>query len=459
MTIQRGRRRLLAITLALGLVAAACGDDDDGDDDVSAAPDGTEEQADLEDEVEIAEGVTLDLGDCPGDWDPTGGITDTEIRLGISLAESGPFATFGPIDDGMRAYYDHLNETDPIDGKQIVLMGADDGYDPARTLANVEEMLQTQNIFAFDHIVGSPQNFAVRDLLNEECVPQMLNGTGHPAWGSPEEHPWTSGGLLSYNTESELWCSFVADELGEGVAAAGIFVDNDFGNAYQSVLEQCDADGRIDLVETITVDPASPDITDEITTIAASNAEVALLGLSGTFCSQAMAALAQSSWDPMILLSNTCQSISTYFTPVDPAGEGVLTLAYTKEVGDPRFAEDEAVQLARQVLEDAGLDPDRGSAITGAQFAIQMEPFLRAAAEMENGLNRVNLMRAMWNADHENPLQFDGMTARTDGTNDAYLVEGGQFARYTFDEATGVGSYEYVGDLISVEGETGVYEE
>jgi branched-chain amino acid transport system substrate-binding protein len=320
-------------------------------------------------------------------------------------------------------------------------------------------MLETQNIFAFDHLVGSPQNFAVRDLLNEECVPQMLNGSGHPAWGDPANYPWTSGGLLSYNTESQLWCNYVAEEFGEGVKAAGLFVDNDFGNAYRSVIEDCDAEGQIELVEAVSADPASPDITDEVTTLAATDAEVALLGISGTFCSQAMAALAQSSWDPTILLSNTCQSISTYFTPVDPAGEGVLTLSYVKELADPRWADEEAIQLARKVLTDAGLNPDRGSAVTGAQFAIQMEPFLRAAAEMDGGLNRVNLMRAMWNADHVNPMQLDGMTAKTDGTNDAYLVEGAQFARYHFDEATKVGAYEPVGDLIDNEGETGSFEE
>jgi branched-chain amino acid transport system substrate-binding protein len=447
--------RGIALAGALILGAAACGDDD-----AAAPPDDAsseETEAPAEGEVQIAEGVALDTSDCPSDWSDTAGITDSEIRLAISLAESGPFATFGPIDDGMRAYYDYLNETDPIDGKNIVLQGRDDAYDPARTLSNVEEML-TDDVFAFDHIVGSPQNFAVHDLLNEECVPQMLNGTGHPAWGDPANYPWTSGGLLSYNTESQLWCNYVADQFGEGVTVAGLFVDNDFGAAYQNVVENCADDGQIDLVESVTVDPASADVTDEVTTLAASGADVAMLGISGSFCSQAMVAISQSSWDPTTLLSNTCQSIATYFEPVEPAGDGVLTLSYVKDASDPAFADDEAVQLARQVLEDAGLDPEQGSAITGVQFAMQTEPFLRAAADMEGGLTRTNLLRAIWNADHADPLPLDGMQALTDGVNDAYLVEGARFAVYNFDESTGEGSYEYVTDLISVEGETGTYE-
>lgn len=451
-------RRALALALALSLAAGACGGDDDGGGAGTAGEESSGESAQGSGGGEIAEGVVVDTEDCPSDWSDTAGITDSEIRMGMSLAESGPFATFGPIDDGMRAYYDYINENDPIDGKQIVLESRDDAYDPARTLANVEEMLETGEIFAFDHIIGSPQNLAIQDLLNDECVPQMLNGTGHPAWGDPADYPWTSGGLLSYNTEAQLWCNYVTDEIGEGTTVAGLFVDNDFGAAYQNVIEGCADEGRIDLVQAVTVDPASPDITDEITTLAATGADVAMLGISGSFCSQAMASIAQSSWDPEQLLSNTCQSISTYFEPIEPAGHGVLTLSYVKETGDPAFADDEAVQLARQILQDAGLDPDRGSAITGLQFAMQTEPFLRAAAEMEGGLTRTNLLRAIWNADHVNPMQLDGMQAITDGTNDAYLVEGARFARYQFDEASGEGRYEYVTDLISVEGETGTYD-
>src|SRR6185295_18523761 len=37
----------------------------------------------------------LDPADCPEDWDPKQGITDTEIRLFQSLPTSGPLAGFG----------------------------------------------------------------------------------------------------------------------------------------------------------------------------------------------------------------------------------------------------------------------------------------------------------------------------------------------------------------------------
>jgi hypothetical protein len=38
-------------------------------------------------------------------------------------------------------------------------------------------------------IVGTPSNQAVRPTLNEECVPQLFNLTGDPAWGDIAEYP------------------------------------------------------------------------------------------------------------------------------------------------------------------------------------------------------------------------------------------------------------------------------
>jgi branched-chain amino acid transport system substrate-binding protein len=197
-------------------------------------------------------------------------------------------------------------------------------------------------------------------------------------------------------------------------------------------------------------------VTDEVTTLASSDADVVLLGTTGAACPQSMAAIAQSSWDPVTVLSYTCQGIPTYFAPIDPAGEGVIVATSAKEAGE---LDDPAVAEAREVLEAADLNPDEGAFYTGIIFGQTLELALRQAAEMEGGLNRVNLMRAIWNADWVVPLGLEGATSKSDGTNDAYLVEAAQFARYV-PPAAGeeLGRYEPIGDLTDLEGETGVYE-
>jgi ABC-type branched-subunit amino acid transport system substrate-binding protein len=352
----------------------------------------------------------------------------------------------------MRAY---LEQIEPIDGRSFEIVSRDDAYDPARTLTNTEEMLETDRPFAFTYMVGTPNNLAIRDLTNEECVPQVFNSTGFPAWGNPTQYPWTIGGLLSYNTEAVMWCDYIAEEIGEGTTVGGLFMDNDFGLSYQEEVEACAEEGKIELVENVTHDPAAPDVTDEITTLTAADPEVILLGTTGAACSQSMAALEGS--DATKILSYTCQGIATYFKPVDPAGEGVLVAVAGK---DASMVDDPEVQRVNGILEDAGLDPNTGSYFTGALFGVNLEAAFRQAAAEEGGLNRVNLMRAVWNAEWENPLALEGSTIASAGADDAYLVEAAQFARYV-PPAAGeeLGKYEFIGELIDVEGETGSVEE
>jgi ABC-type branched-subunit amino acid transport system substrate-binding protein len=128
--------RWTALLLTLCLVAAACGDDDDDETSTAAGPEATSEadggdggdgggeagEVSMDEPLEVAPGTELPLPDCPSDWSNTAGITEDTILLGMSLPESGPVAALGEVDDGARAWFDDVNENDPIDGKQIELV-------------------------------------------------------------------------------------------------------------------------------------------------------------------------------------------------------------------------------------------------------------------------------------------------------------------------------------------------
>ena len=62
--------------------------------------------------------------------------------------------------------------------------------------------------------------------------------TGHPAWGDPVNHPWTTGLQLAYNTEAVLWGDFIEQHLAEfadgKVKVAALVMNNDFGKAYDA---------------------------------------------------------------------------------------------------------------------------------------------------------------------------------------------------------------------------------
>ena len=170
-----------------------------------------------------------------------------------------------------------------------------------------------------------------------------------------------------------------------------------------------------------------------------------------------MAGVAASPWEPLVLISNTCNAIGSFFAPVDPAGQGVRLVNNNKSIGDTDTG-DEAITLWRQILEDAGIDPDSGSASTGVIFGYTLEAVLRNAAALPGGLTRTNIMSANYNLDFQNPLLLDGVTEILDGVNDSYLIEAAIIQEYQAPtEEGGVGTYTDVSDLISVEGETGTF--
>ena len=402
--------------------------------------------------VELGGGAVIDMAECPEEWDNYAGVTDDEIRLGSSLPRSGALAGFGTIADGIQLYFDYVG---PIDGRSVVVVSRDDAYVPARTVTNVEEMIDVENLLGFAGILGSPNNLAVRDTLNENCIPQLLNLTGLPEWGDPTNYPWTTGALMSYDTEAFVWCRHIADELGAGATAAVLALGNDAGEAWRVAFNDCAADAGIEVVDEVKHDPQADSVGADVITLAASNADVLVVASSGAFCPQAVATVASLPWEPLTLVTNGCQRIALFWVPIGPLANGIRLVNNQKDLSDASLADDEWVQFVRSALEEQGVDPDAESHALGYIFGEVLHEVLMDAAEMDGGINRTNVMRAMWQVDFESRGALGNALRTMDGANDSYMVETGRIEELVVD-ADGA-YYRPISDIISFEGETGTY--
>lgn len=491
-------RILLALFAVFTLVASSCGNDDDDapasepapaaateapDDEPAPAPAPDEEdepapapEPEDEDEpapapedepeeapaateapsdpniVELGGGAVIDITECPSEWDNYQGVTDTEIRFGASLPRSGALAAFGTIGDGIQLYFDAVG---PIHGRQVTMVIRDDNYESRRTVANVDEMIDVENLLGFAGILGSPNNLAVRGTLNENCIPQLLNLTGLPDWGDPTNYPWTTGALMSYETEARVWCQDVANEFGSGATVAILSLDNDAGEAWRVAFNECAPGFGIEVVEEVKHEPNADSVSNEITTMAASGADVAILATSGRPCPVGVLTIGQTSWEPLIYVTNGCQRIATFWLPIGPFANGIRLVNTQKDLSDVSLADDEWVQFVRSSLEGQGVDPDAESHALGYIFGEILHEVLLNAAEMEGGINRTNVMRASWQIDLESRGAI-GNTQRTmDGANDSYLVEAGRVEELVVD-ADGA-RYVPISEVFSYEGETGTF--
>ena len=401
-------------------------------------------------------GFEVDLGSCPSDWTDTEGIGDT-IKIGHPGVQSGNLAAYGNMGIGWGVYLDYVNEAhDGIGGVPIELIRRDDEYVATKTIELVEELLQTEKPLFF-HTLGSPNTLAVYDTLNERCVPHLFVATGHPAWGDPVNHPWTTSNQMSYGTEAILWGAWIKENMADQlpVTIAGLVMDNDFGLAYEQGMEAYVEDNPDVVAEFIVVphDPAAPTVTNEMTTIAASEPDVFIAMTAGNPCLLAVQEAGNNGMNDgerVLFAPSVCKDPNAYMIPAGDAADGWMIVGGgVKASTDPQYADDPFVSWANSKLEEAGLDSGIGLYFTGfGTFAWQTVEVMRIAEALPGGLSRTNLILASRGLVLDHPALIDGISYAVDGNNDSYYIEGSDFSRY--DAATQ--SWIQEGDVVDLNG-------
>ncbi|MPY91487.1 MAG: ABC transporter substrate-binding protein [Acidimicrobiia bacterium] len=415
------------------------------------------------------EGFTIDLSACPAGWSDTEGLTDTEIKIGHTTALSGTLADYGNIARAMQtlfAYYDEQGTfTDSLGKARTVnLIVKDDGYDSARTIPLVDELIDSEKVFAM-WTLGSPNTLKTYDKLNQRCIPQPLSMTGHPAWGDPVNHPWTTGFQLAYNTEAVLWGAFIEQrlqEFGGQAKVASLVMNNDFGKAYNSGFEaflaQSPEAANIEYV-TETIEPQAPTLKDPMTTLAAEEPDVFIAMVAGTPCTQAITEAAQNGMKeeiPYLFQPSVCKAAS--FVGADKVGgdgsasDGWWIVGGGQVDLNAEANSDQAfVKFGRDLLAGAGLDyKASGSFGSGFSFGWTMVQALQIAGELEGGLTRTNLILALRSMDMTHPLLLPGVAMNMNGNTDAYFIEGSDIGQYDSETQ----SWAQQGEIIELSGKS-----
>lgn len=166
-----------------GDTAGAGGESDDSDADTDTDPDS-------EDTLTIRGPgrFRFDLGQCPGDWSDTAGISRSAISLAVVPPTTGDQARFGQLAAGMRAYFDYVNARGGVGGRQLELDARDDGYEVGITEDMVDSLLDSDEQLLAVTTFGTANSLAVYQDLNRTCVPHPFVMSAHPAWGDPVRH-------------------------------------------------------------------------------------------------------------------------------------------------------------------------------------------------------------------------------------------------------------------------------
>ena len=97
------------------------------------------------------------VGGASGPAPTIRGVTNSEIRFGISAPFTGPAKELGQsMKMGIETAFNVANAQGGVHGRQLRLVAADDGYEPARTAATMKELYERDQVFALIGNVGTP---------------------------------------------------------------------------------------------------------------------------------------------------------------------------------------------------------------------------------------------------------------------------------------------------------------
>jgi branched-chain amino acid transport system substrate-binding protein len=396
------------------------------------------------------DGFTLDLSGCPAGWSATEGLSDTKIKIGHTMGLSGIYAnpttragiaTMLDYYGAQGAFKDAAGKTRTVD-----YITKDDNTDPARTPALMDELIDSDEIFAAV-TSASANTFKVYDKLNQRCIPHSVILSGHPAWGDPLNHPWTAGFQVAYNTESNMWGEFIDEhlsEFGDGkVTVATLALNNDYGKVATDALKAyLDASPNADRYELVSekIELAAPVVTDPMTTLASKDPDFLFVMVGGGQCAAVINEAAQNGMKESVkykFLPNIC-------LPVGPAAKAVVGGDGAQSDGwwvvngsgvdtkDKAMQSDAFVTFAREQLRAHGSDPDgQGDYNTGLGGGWLISQAPQIAGQLPGGLTRSNFLLAERTMDMTSPMLLPGMKLNMSGDKDPYLFEGAIFQKWS----------------------------
>ncbi len=465
--MRRKSARLLAVLTAGTMLIAACGGDDDKTESTTAATTGettaatTEETTAATEEttaetmVETTEpaaaGWAVNTDDC---IDPAAAeeLIEGTIKIASVMPLTGDSSAdeaFAPVKDGWLAYMDYANEQGLLGDVTIEASVEDDQYSKDLTPGAVSTAIDS-GAQVFSAIIGTPQNLAVRDTLNEECIPQLNNMTGSPDWGQVADYPWTSGQLVPYGTESKVYAKQIAELYPDGAKVALFYVNSEFGQVYADAFKELAAEYGLEIVDEQTLeatDTAPP--TSQITSIADKAPDVIMAVPLGIGCVTFLGALAEkkaqnTGWTPATFITNTCAS-SLILSAAGAAADGIYTSNNLIDITDPANAALPNVVTYVDYMASIGKSDIASTATAGWATAENTVAIIKQAMESPEGLSRASIINAARNFSYTPALGRPGVELKSMGEEDPFLAESLQVLQYDAEAKT----FTNIGDLIT----------
>jgi branched-chain amino acid transport system substrate-binding protein len=153
------------------------------------------------------------------------GVTDTEIKLGQTVAYSGPASAFSSYGRSMAGYFQMINAAGGINGRNINLVSLDNAYSPPKAIEQTRKLVEDDGVLADVGTVGTTPNAAIQKYLNGAKVPHIFISAGGRRFADPQNFPWSVPMYPGFEMEGKTFGQYILKNKPD--AKVGVLYQND----------------------------------------------------------------------------------------------------------------------------------------------------------------------------------------------------------------------------------------
>ena len=341
------------------------------------------------------------------------GASDTEIKVGQTIAYRGPAAAYGQLGRAEAAYFKALNERGGINGRKVNFISLDDGFSPPKAVEMTRRLVEQDEVALMFGMLGTALNTATRPYLNQKKVPQLFIAAGSETFASADKFPWTMGWQPTLRGEAGFYArSILASHPGARIGV--LYQDDDFGKELLSGLKEgLGSQGSV-VVAAESFQATDPTVDSQLVTLKGSGADTLMLFTYAKQAAQAIRKVWDLGWKPDTYLHLGSASVGATLIPAGlDRSVGIKTAGFIKDTSDPQWANDAELkpffEWMKKYMPDAKLEDSLN--LAGWAYAQTLEQVLRQCGD---DLTRENILRQATNLkNYRNPALLPGTLINT----------------------------------------------
>jgi branched-chain amino acid transport system substrate-binding protein len=337
----------------------------------------------------MAAGLALLLAACSLIARAETGVTDKEILIGMSNAQSGPASALGrKLREGATAYFSRVNDAGGIDGRKLRLVSYDDGYEPERAAAMTGKLINDDKVFALFGYVGTPTSSAALPLVSKAQVPYIAPFTGAEMLRNPVNHI-VFNVRASYFDETEAMVSHLMKDL--NIRRIGVFIQDDaYGNAGKAGVMRALMKNDLQLVGEGRYKRNTADVDAGLAALKKANPQAVVMVGTYKACAAFVKKARASGFSPKFL-NVSFVGTSDFIKEAGPDAEGVYI---TQVVPSP---DDASLPLVRQYQADMKESGDAEFDYTSLEGYLDAAVLVEALTRTGKDLTRAKFLNTFEN--------------------------------------------------------------